>query len=69
MFDPFFKLLRTHPKCFAAALLAGYLSAAGWLGLIYGGSAMVLIFFFLIVIVTGWADDDDWFDPRGPRYA
>lgn len=59
-------LIRAYPKLAVCLIAAVFIAVFGWLGL-FASIAALVIASILAHILT--KDDDDWFDPRGPRAA
>jgi len=69
MGESILKFFRDSPILTLIMLIAIFLILFGWQSVIYLAAVEVLHFIYFIILSSGPSDDDDWFDPRGPRQA
>jgi len=67
--DAILKFFREAPILTGAMFAAIYTIIFGLEAAFYVVIAEIFTFLYFLVITSDKGDDDDWFDPRGPRIA
>lgn len=69
MFEPILKFFRESPILTGLMFVAIFVLLFNWQGLVIAIAVEFFHFIYFVIMASGSDDDDDWFDPRGPRYA